>query len=133
MGTLSGSGRTVTYTRGARNGANVVHVADKRTWTASATVFQSDAATTGTSSLAVSPATISLSENRDTAVFLASGGSGTYTWTVADGTRGHLDTTAGATVVYTRDAAGPNTVRIRDRSGNIVTVEVTQPASVLTL
>jgi hypothetical protein len=127
MGTLSGSGRTVSYTRGARNGANVIQVTDSRTWTASATVFQQDAATTGTSDIAVSPATISLNENRDTAVFLASGGSGTYTWTVADARLGHLSGRDGTQVVYTRDRSGNNTVILNDADGNAATATITQP------
>ena len=126
MGTLSGDGRTVTYTRGARNGANVIQVTDKRTWTASATIFQ-NAAPTGTSKMVISPATVSLNENRDTAVFIANGGSGTYAWTVADGQLGHLSGRDGTQVVYTRDRAGDNSVILNDSDGNAATATITQP------
>jgi len=128
MGTLSGSGRTVTYTRGARNGANVVQVTDSRTWTASATIIQTTDSTTGTSSLAVSPTTATLSENRDTAVFIANAGSGAYTWTIADARLGHLSSREGKQVVYTRDRPGNNTLTLRDSSGQSTTVNIAQPA-----
>lgn len=134
MGTISGSGRMVTFTRGTASGANTVQVMDDRSWTA-ATVLYLDAQTTPTSpeALAVSPTAITLSDNRDTAVFIATKGTQPYRWSIADSALGSLDTASGNQVVYTRTRAGNNTIILTDASNIVVTATVTQPDSTTAL
>jgi hypothetical protein len=129
MGTVSGNGRTVTFTRGTASGANKVQVTDDRTWTASATIYL-DATTSTTVSadaLAISPTSVTLSDNRDTAVFIATGGTEPYTWSLADSLLGHINTGSGAQIVYTRDRPGNNTVILTDGSNNVKVATVIQP------
>ncbi len=66
--------------------------------------------------LAISPSgtiTMTVGGNRN---FTASGGSGTYTWSVANGGLGALSGTSGASVTYNAAAAGTQTVSVSDGS-----------------
>lgn len=130
LGTLSGTGRTVSFTRGGESGATTVQVTDKRTWTATATIyFDAATNTTAPAILSVSPSSATLAESGDTAVFIAAGGTEPFAWSLADRTRGHLNATSGRNVIYTRDTGGNNTVILTDASSHVATASVIQTAS----
>lgn len=130
LGTLSGSGRTVTFTRGGESGVATVQVTDKRTWTATATIY-SDVATNSAApaTLSVSPSSATLAEPGDTAVFVAAGGTEPFAWSLADQTRGHLNATSGRNVIYTRNTDGNNTIILTDASNHVATASIIQAAT----
>lgn len=128
LGTLSGSGRTVTFIRSTASGANVVQVADKRTWTASATIYLDPSdPSAAPSALSITPSSATLSDNRDTSVFVAVGGVEPFAWSLADGLLGHLSAGSGRQIVYTRDRPGDNTVILTDGSNTVAIALVSQP------
>jgi hypothetical protein len=135
MGTLSGYGRTATFTQGAGLGASTVVVTDKRTWTASATIYLNAPATPTPlpTALGIAPVSATLSDNHDTAVFVATGGTEPFAWTLADGLLGHLNIGSGRQVIYTRDRPGNNTIILTDGSDTVRTATVTQPDSATSL
>ena len=104
LGTLTGSGAIVTYTRGTKNGDNVVEVTDDHAWVARATIHQED-----WDELTVEPQNASVSTNGGTRVFTAAGGSGTYAWSIQSGD-GTLSDLTGATTVYTAGNDNDNTI-----------------------
>jgi hypothetical protein len=71
---------------------------------------------TNTTTLAISPSgTITMSGAGDTEDFTASGGSGNYTWSVANTLLGNLSSSSGSSVTYTRTSSdGTQTVRVSD-------------------
>lgn len=126
LGSVTESGRTVTYTRTDANGANTVRVADSRTWTAKAVITQQQDAVPAPT-LAVSPAGATLNENGDRVVFTGSGGVGPYQWSVGNGSRGHLEVDGWSQATYIRDSSGNNTVIVTDAEGHAAIADVNQP------
>jgi hypothetical protein len=126
LGTVSGSGRSVVYTRTSSSGINLVTVEDSQTWTAMATITQTDA--TDEEDLSISPTSITLSHDGDNTVFTASGGTSPYEWDVGNSGRGRVtvpeDT---STATYTRDGTGDNTVIVKDSEGTVAIATVSQP------
>ena len=122
LGSVTGSVRTVTYTRTAKNGANTVQVTDNRQWMASALVIQAKEAV----DLAITPANASLSTNGLQAVFTAAGGVQPYVWSCGNDS-GKIYSTGPNQAVYTRVNSGPNTVIVFDDVGHVALVNVSQP------
>lgn len=126
LGLVTSNGNSVVYARTALNGVNILTVTDAQTWTATCTVTQRDVAD---ENLAIAPANATLAANGGQQVFEASGGSPPYTWSVGNDGRGVIDvrneTRRG---LYTRTAAGDNTVIVRDRRTLVAIATVSQPA-----
>ena len=78
------------------------------------------------SALAIAPNTATLTNNTQVLAFTVSGGTPPYTWTVLNG-HGSLNTTAGASVLYTRISAGDNGLTANDSAGANVSVVIQQP------
>ena len=80
--------------------------------------------------LKISPASASLSTNNATVQFSASGGSGTYNWSVSETSKGNISPTSGNLTTYTAThVAGNNTVTLTDSAGRSVTALVTYTAT----
>jgi hypothetical protein len=125
LGAVSGSGRTVTYTRTAQNGVNTVRVTDGQTWSGKATITQQD----DLDPMAISPASATLQNDGDKVGFTGSGGGDRYKWSVGNSARGRLDISQGTQVIYSRIVAGDNTVILHDRSGHAAVATIAQPAA----
>ncbi|MFH0981196.1 MAG: PKD domain-containing protein [Planctomycetota bacterium] len=84
---------------------------------------------TNATQVAISPTSATLTNNSATVSFTASGGSGSYTWSVSAGSNGNVSPTTGSSVTYTRSTSGNNTVTVADASdsGNTASAVVTQP------
>lgn len=123
LGTVTGIAEVVTYTRAAKNGANIVEVRDNRDWLASVLITQTDQEQ---ADVAVSPSSAKLSENSDTLVLIGTGKE-PFTWQVADKNRGRLNATSGRSTIYTRKASGDNSVVLRDADGNVAVAKIEQP------
>jgi hypothetical protein len=66
-------------------------------------------------SLSISPTSVTLNSSKSNQVFTASGGSGTYVWTVTSSTLGAVSPSSGSSVTYTSTkVVGTNTVRVTD-------------------
>jgi len=100
---------------------NSVIVYDARGHSAIATV-----STGSGSALAVAPADATLTTNSQVMAFSASGGTPPYNWTKLNG-NGNLNTTTGASVLYTRVVAGDNGLTVSDTVGASVSVVIHQP------
>ncbi len=125
LGTVTTNGRSVVYARTALNGVNIVTVVDAKTWTATSTVTQRDVAD---ENLAIAPTAATIAANGGRQVFEASGGSPPYEWSVANGARGRVDIQHETRrALYTRLAAGDNTVIVRDRRTLVAIATLTQP------
>lgn len=124
MGTLTGDGRTVTYTRSDKPGANSIRVEDDNHWTASATVIQDNPL----GGLALSPLQDTLNNDGDKAVFTATGGTKPYIWSVGT-SGGKVEPSGPNQAIYTRMHEGNNTVIVSDQSGFVAIADVTQPAT----
>lgn len=129
LGTVSGSGRTVTYTRTELTGANHVEVRDSQTWTATAVITQrgEEVEEEEEPALTISPTSATLDYDGDQVVFTASGGDEPYSWSVGNGSLGSVSWDASSTAIYTRNTTGENTVIVSDHSGHVALAEVTQP------
>jgi len=77
--------------------------------------------------LAASATPSTLAEDGNSAVLTATGGSPPYHWTLGDVALGSLDADTGASVAYTRNRWGDNSVRVTDSAGDSVTVVIQQP------
>ncbi|MBU0676534.1 MAG: hypothetical protein KJ626_00320 [Verrucomicrobia bacterium] len=75
--------------------------------------------------VSISPSSASLTNNGATVAFSASGGSGSYAWSVDNG-NGSLSSSSGTSVTYTRSAAGDNGVNVTS-GGDSASVTVFQP------
>ena len=60
-------------------------------------------------------------------VLTASGGVPPYAWSLQDSALGSLDSSTGASVVYTRNRRGDNAARVTDSAGSTVAVVIQQP------
>lgn len=126
LGTVSGSGRTVTYTRTDATGASHVEVTDSQSWTATSIITQTGEEEEE-AALSVSPTSATLDYDGDQVVFTASGGVEPYSWSVGDDSLGSVSWDASSTALYERKAAGENTVIVSDNEGHVALAEVTQP------
>ena len=77
--------------------------------------------------VSITPSQATLEDDGDTQVFIASGGTAPYAWTLSSTTRGALSSNAGTQVTYTRQAAGNNTITVRDSQGNSRSAGIVQP------
>ncbi len=75
--------------------------------------------------LSISPSSATLNNNGDNQTFTASGGDGTYNWTLSNSNLGRI-TGSGSSVQYTRTAVGNNTITVRSNSES-VTANIQQP------
>lgn len=124
LGSLSGSGRTVTYTRkGTANGVSTIRVTDRQSWIASASITQTDPDET----LSLTPATATLQANGDKYIFTAKGGRTPYSWSLGNTGVGQIEPSGSAQAIYTRSAAGNNTLLVTDRLGQVASAQITQP------
>lgn len=126
LGQVSGSGRTVTYTRTTANGVNTVLVEDSRTWQATASIVQQDDAE-AIQDLTISPTSATLNIDGAQTVFTGSGGVGPYAWSLGNNAVGRLRVDGWSQAVYTRTAAGDNTVLVTDSQGHSASAAVSQP------
>jgi hypothetical protein len=120
MGSVTGSGRSVTYARTDKSGANTVTVKDANQWTATAQVLQSP------QELAIFPesATVSVT-NKETRVFSAIGGTGSYRWEITSGD-GSLSNRTGQQTTYKAGASMADTVIELFDGGSTVSATVTK-------
>ena len=77
--------------------------------------------------LAATAVPSTLDNDGDRAVLTATGGSPPYRWYLQDAALGSLNTDGGASVTYTRNRPGDNSVRVTDADDNTVTVVIQQP------
>ena len=124
LGAVGSSGQTVTYTRKIENGVNTVKITDSKTWTAKATITQQEEP----AELTISEAIATLNNDGDKAVFTGSGGTGPYSWSVGDASRGSIASIAWSQAIYTRNSLGDNTVIMTDYIGHSAIAQITQPA-----
>jgi hypothetical protein len=122
LGVVSGEGRTVTYTRSDADGVNTVEVTDSRQWLASATITQD-----GSTALTITPTSATLDSDGDQVAFTGTGGVGPYDWSVANNTRGNVNSDGWSQAVYTRLTAGNNNVIITDTLGHVAIADISQP------
>jgi len=108
------------YTTLALAGNSVI-VYDARGHSAVATVV-----TGGGSALTVTPSDATVSTNTQVLAFAATGGTPPYSWAVLNG-HGSLNTTTGASVLYTRLSAGDNGLTATDSAGASSSVVIHQP------
>ena len=74
----------------------------------------------------ISPSSVSLSSNKISQVFTASGGSGTYTWSVSSSSLGSVNPTTGSATTYTSTkSSGVNTITVTDSLGATKTATAT--------
>ncbi len=78
-----------------------------------------------TETLSISPTTATLNSNGDNETFTASGGDGSYSWTLDNSNLGRI-TGSGRSVQYTRTASGSNTITVRS-NGASVSANIQQP------
>lgn len=127
LGSVAAQGRVVTYTRSTANGINTVQVTDSQGWLASAYITQQDDPEP-TTTLVVSPTSVTLSNDGDKRVFSASGGQTPYQWKLGDSSRGKLEVDGYSQAIYTRTKAGNNTVILTDGDGHAAIADVIQPS-----
>lgn len=123
LGDVSGGGRSVTYTRANKNGANTVRVTDKNQWSDSTLIIQG--AELG--GLTIDPTAATLNKNGDKTVFSATGGTKPYEWSVGIPGHGKITPSGPNQVIYTRLEQGNNTVIVIDQAGYVAIADVTQP------
>ena len=132
LGSVTGKGSQVTYTRKAVNGINVLSCLDSEGWSATTTITQQDdpVPEEPIPVLTVSPATANLARDGERVVFTAAGGEGQYRWSVEDTARGTVTVQDRTQALYERKAAGNNTVVLYDEEGHVAVAAVTQPNAV---
>lgn len=109
------SGDATVYTSTHAEGINTVTVTDSNDNTAFVTVEYSQASP---GNLSISPSSVNLNKDNYVAQFIASGGTGTYTWYVSTPTLGTLSPDSGSAVRYTSTRVpGANTITVTDSSG----------------
>lgn len=103
-------------------------VTDSSGDSARATVLQS---TTGgeTTPVTVSPTLTTINAFGGTATFAASGGDGTYAWSLSDSNLGRITSVSGTgdnRATYTASTLGRNTLTVTDQSGESDTATIQQ-------
>jgi hypothetical protein len=128
LGAVTGTARTVTYTRTAAVGANTVRCVDNQQWVATTVITQPDVdAVVQTLTIAANPTRLTVADERS--VVTVAGGTAPYRWSVADVTLGNLlpGNETAASRVYVRNRAGDNSITVRDSAGNVVHIIISQP------
>jgi len=83
---------------------------------------------TDTSAVSISQKTATMTNNAPDLVLKASGGSGSYNWSVSEEAKGTVDQKTGSSVKYRRKSSGPNIVTVEDtETGDKDTCNITQP------
>lgn len=77
------------------------------------------------SNVSISPSAATLSNNGDTRTFTASGGDGSYTWSVGNTSLGSVSG-SGSSVTYTRTTSGSNTITVSS-DGDSASASISQP------
>jgi hypothetical protein len=83
--------------------------------------------TNDTEGVSISPSLTTISTNGATASFTASGGTGSYNFSLSNGSRGTITQVSGATATYQRTAAGDNTITAEDSDGDSASASILQP------
>jgi len=110
MGSIGGTGDTVTYTRNDVAGVNVVEATDSLHWIATATINHMSI-----TDLAISPSTATVTANGGTQIFTVSGGTGgPYNWSINGTASGSLSSSSGTSTVYTSSDADDDSVTVSD-------------------
>ena len=78
----------------------------------------------GTTGVTISPSSATVSANGQTQIFTATGGSGSYTWSISASSRGSLNNTSGSSVTYTRSTSGDNTITVADSTNPSATTSL---------
>lgn len=130
LGSLSGSGRIVTYSRTDKNGESTVTVQDHRGWVASAAITQVGSLPTNQTQLVIIPSSgIVVDASGGTVTLQAYGGTGSYVWDIksAGGNStpsGSLAVTTGSSTEYTSTGSGSDTVTLTSGSAAVyVTID----------
>lgn len=125
-GTISGNGAQGVYTATAV-GNNDVIAYDREGHAAIAKISGSSGSSSG-GDLSVSANPTTLTSLGSMSVLKATGGVPPYNWSVAASDRGSfVDTSTGASVVYTRGNPGDNAVTVTDSTGAKASVVISQP------
>ncbi len=80
---------------------------------------------TNSTAFSVSPSSATISADGSTQLFSASGGSGSYSWSISDSTVGTLSASSGSSVTYTRNTSGNNTLTVSDGTDS-TSISITQ-------
>ncbi len=125
-GTIAISGTEGSYT-GTMNGT-WIEPALYATIHATATIpgYQQGGGGKTNTTVSVSANPSSLTANNQTSTLTASGGTGSYTWSVGS-TNGVLSGSTGSSVTYTRKGKGDTTVTATDSEGAAGSATITQP------
>ncbi len=117
IGSLSGSGERVTYTRTDKNGVNTVTVVDDDAWRATAVITQEDTPVSSTRALAIVPSSASVLWTGGSVQLDGVGGKGPsfYQWKISTvPANGQLTFLTGAVTIYTSTSNGNDTVVLTD-------------------
>jgi len=117
-GTISGSGRHVTYTRTADNGVNTARVTDRRGFSSTCTIVQRDDPE-ALEALVIAPTTAT-TDGDGVIIFTATGGTGDYHWEVDPA--GTMSPRTGASTVYTSDSTNTDVVALSDGNTTVFTI-----------
>ena len=123
-GTVSGTSDQGVYTVTAV-GANDV-IAYDRGGNAAIAHISGSASSNSATALSVSAAPSTLTADEQLSVLTASGGTGSYVWSVLNG-KGGLNVATGTTVIYKRIAQGDNAVTVTDSLGATANIVIKQP------
>lgn len=124
-GNVAGSGAQGVYTATAI-GANNVIAYDREGHAAIATISGSAGGGDSTPlAVGASPSVLAVDEAK--AVITATGGIPPYSWTLSSSPKGLLDSSTGASVIYTRTSSGDNAVTVTDSTGIKASVIINQP------
>lgn len=125
-GSISGNGEQGVYTVKAV-GANDIIAYDRNGNAAIAKISGSAGSSTG-GPLSVSASSGTLNADEDLAVLTASGGTGPYSWSVLNSSKGGLPNgSTGTTVIYMRRSAGDSAVTVTDSLGATANIVIKQP------
>jgi hypothetical protein len=80
----------------------------------------------GGTAVKISPSSATLTSTNATQGFSASGGTGSYTWSLANNS-GTINSTTGSSVTYTRTGSGNNTITVTDSKGQSASAAISQP------
>lgn len=124
-GSVSASGDQGVYTVTAV-GRNDVIAYDRN---GRAAIAKINGATTGSGSpLSAGASPGQLNNNNDMTVIAATGGTGPYSWSVSDASKGNfVNGTTGASVLYIRNSSGDNGITVTDSLGATANIVIKQP------
>lgn len=78
------------------------------------------------SDVTISPSSAALNSDGDTQNFTASGGDGSYSWTLSDSSLGSVSSGSGSSITYTRSSSGSNTITVNS-GGDSASASISQP------